>query len=88
MELRDENRIIVKNGLALMANTRNMGLKALMQATGTDPSHIKPYTVGFVLEFLPQCHRKARYGTQCAGTVSDVKYSPCGGAGRRSESHE
>ncbi len=49
MELRDENRIIVKNGLALMANTRNMGLKALMQATGTDPSHIKPYTVGFVL---------------------------------------
>ncbi len=47
MELRDENRIIVKNGLALMANTRNMGLKALMQATGTDPSHIKPYTVGF-----------------------------------------
>ena len=49
MELRDENRIIVKNGLALMANTRNTGLKALMQATGTDPARIKPYTVGFVL---------------------------------------
>lgn len=49
MELRDENRIIVKSGLALMANTRNMGLKALIQATGTDPAHIKPYTVGFVL---------------------------------------
>ncbi len=49
MELRDENRIIVKNGLALMADTRNIGLKALMQATGTDPAHIKPYTVGFVL---------------------------------------
>lgn len=49
MELRDENRLIVKNGLELMANTRNMGLKALMQATGTDPAHIKPYTIGFVL---------------------------------------
>lgn len=49
MELRNENRIIVKSGLALMANTRNMGLKALIQATGTDPAHIKPYTVGFVL---------------------------------------
>ena len=49
MELRDENRIIVKNGLELMANTRNIGLRSLMQATGTDPSHIKPYTIGFVL---------------------------------------
>lgn len=49
MELRDENRIIVKSGLELMANTRNIGLKALIQATGTDPAHIKPYTVGFVL---------------------------------------
>lgn len=49
MELRDENRIIVKSGLALMANTRNIGMKALIQATGIDPAHIKPYTVGFVL---------------------------------------
>ncbi|MDE7477841.1 MAG: DHH family phosphoesterase, partial [Lachnospiraceae bacterium] len=38
MELRDENRIIVKSGLELMAHTRNVGLKALMQATGTDPA--------------------------------------------------
>lgn len=49
MELRDENRLIVKSGLALMANTRNIGMKALIQATGIDPAHIKPYTVGFVL---------------------------------------
>lgn len=49
MELRDENRIIVKSGLALMADTRNIGLKALIQATGIDPKRIKPYTVGFVL---------------------------------------
>lgn len=49
MELRDENRIIVKSGLELMANTRNIGLKALIQATNIDPAHIKPYTIGFVL---------------------------------------
>ncbi len=49
MELRDENRIIVKNGLELMKNTRNMGLKALMDATGTQPQNVKPYTIGFVL---------------------------------------
>lgn len=49
MELKDENRIIVKSGLELMKNTRNAGLKALIQATGTNPEHLKPYTVGFVL---------------------------------------
>lgn len=49
MELRDENRILVKSGLELMAHTRNIGLKALIQATKTDPARIKPYTVGFVL---------------------------------------
>lgn len=49
MELRDENRIIVKSGLELMKNTRNLGLKALMDATGTEPQNIKPYTIGFIL---------------------------------------
>jgi single-stranded-DNA-specific exonuclease len=49
MELRDENRIIVKCGIELMKNTRNMGLKALMQVTGTEPENVKPYTIGFVL---------------------------------------
>lgn len=49
MELKDENRIIVKNGLELMRDTRNRGLRALMQATETDAMHIKPYTIGFVL---------------------------------------
>ena len=49
MELKDENRIIVKYGLELMKNTRNIGLKALIDATGTAPDNIKPYTIGFVL---------------------------------------
>ena len=49
MELKDENRIIVKCGLEFMRNTRNIGLKALMDATGTNPLNVKPYTIGFVL---------------------------------------
>lgn len=49
MELKEENRIIVKSGIELMKGTRNAGLKALMQATETDPMHLKPYTIGFVL---------------------------------------
>lgn len=49
MELRDENRIMVKSGLKLMEDTKNIGLRALMEVTGIDRSHIKPYTIGFVL---------------------------------------
>lgn len=49
MELRDENRIIVKEGIELMKHTANLGLEALINATGTDAEHIKPYTIGFVL---------------------------------------
>ena len=49
MELKEENRIIVKSGIELLKDTRNAGLKALMQATETDPMHLKPYTIGFVL---------------------------------------
>lgn len=49
MELKDENRIIVKSGLGLMKNTRNIGLKALMDVTQTNAGSIKPYTIGFVL---------------------------------------
>jgi single-stranded-DNA-specific exonuclease len=49
MELKDENRIIVKTGIELMRNTRNIGLKALMQVTGIEPANLKPYSIGFVL---------------------------------------
>ena len=49
MELKDENRIIVRCGLELMKNTRNIGLRALMDVTKIQAEHIKPYTIGFVL---------------------------------------
>lgn len=49
MELRDENRIIVKKGLALMQNTSNMGLKALLTVNGIEDKELSPYHAGFVI---------------------------------------
>ena len=49
MELRGENRILVKHGLAKLGRTKNTGLRCLMEACGLDPSHISAYHVGFVL---------------------------------------
>lgn len=49
MELRDENRIIVKCGLENMRSTRNIGLKALMEVCGVDAKELSAYHIGFVL---------------------------------------
>lgn len=49
MELRDENRIIVKEGLKLMANTTNLGLKALLMVNGIEEKALTPYHAGFVI---------------------------------------
>lgn len=49
MELKDENRIIVKEGLKRMRNSRNLGLTALMEVNGLDPSKLSAYHLGFVL---------------------------------------
>ena len=49
MELKDENRIIVKYGLAQMADTSNPGLKALLLVNGIEEKVISPYHAGFIL---------------------------------------
>ncbi|MDE7334189.1 MAG: single-stranded-DNA-specific exonuclease RecJ [Lachnospiraceae bacterium] len=49
MELKDENRIIVKKGLALMKNTSNLGLKALLTVNGIEDRELSPYHAGFVI---------------------------------------
>ena len=48
MELKDENRILVKKGLSLMERTKNNGLKALLLATGLEGKKISPYHIGFI----------------------------------------
>ncbi|MBR6771504.1 MAG: single-stranded-DNA-specific exonuclease RecJ [Lachnospiraceae bacterium] len=49
MELKDENRIIVKCGLENMRSTRNIGLKALMEVCQIDAKELSAYHIGFVL---------------------------------------
>lgn len=49
MELKDENRIIVKYGLKKMPHTTNQGLKALIDVNQLSGKDIAAYHVGFVL---------------------------------------
>ena len=49
MELRDENRIIVKYGLKAMAETENQGIKALLQVNGIEEKAVSPYHAGFII---------------------------------------
>ena len=49
MPLRDENRIIVREGLREASVTRNSGLKALLRVTGLSDTPLTCYHAGFVL---------------------------------------
>lgn len=49
MELKDENRIIVKCGLENMEHTRNLGLKALIEVCGLEGKELSAYHIGFIL---------------------------------------
>ncbi|MBE5948701.1 MAG: single-stranded-DNA-specific exonuclease RecJ [Lachnospiraceae bacterium] len=47
--LQDENRILVKEGLKRIPNTKNLGLKALIAANNLNPLAISSYHIGFVI---------------------------------------
>lgn len=49
VDLIDENRIIVKHGLEKLNNTRNIGLRALIEACGIGDKEIGVYHVGFII---------------------------------------
>ena len=49
MDLEDENRIFVKEGLQMLRRTKNPGLKALIECTGIDKESLNSYHIGFVL---------------------------------------
>lgn len=49
MDLTGENRILVREGLALLKKTENVGLQALMAVTGVDPEKLGAYHIGFIL---------------------------------------
>lgn len=49
MELKDENRIIVKMGLRMVENTLNQGLKALIEVNGLEVGRVTAFHLGFVI---------------------------------------
>ncbi len=49
MELWDENRILVKEGLKRLKHTKNPGLKALMEVNSIEPDKLSAYHLGFVI---------------------------------------
>ena len=49
MELKDENRIVVKEGIRKMANTQNAGLAALIEVNSLDTDKLSAYHLGFVI---------------------------------------
>jgi len=49
VDLKDENRVIVKLGLNKIKNTKNLGLKALIDLCGIDIENISTYHIGFII---------------------------------------
>lgn len=49
MDLREENRILAREGLKMLEETDNAGLRALIEAQGLSGRKLTPYHIGFVL---------------------------------------
>ena len=49
MDLTEENRILVKQGLEMLKRTSNPGLRALIQCIGLEGKKIQAYHIGFIL---------------------------------------
>ncbi len=63
--LRGENRRLVREGLAQLAGTANVGLRALMEVSGTDPSALNAQALGFRL--APRINAAGRLARADAG---------------------
>lgn len=63
--LRGENRILVRFGLKLLAETRNVGLRALMEAAGLEGKALTAGRVGFIL--APRLNAAGRVGHAMRG---------------------
>ena len=61
MELKDENRIVVKEGLRLINSTPIVGIKALIKASNLEGKTISAGQIGFILG--PTCNASGRLDT-------------------------
>lgn len=49
MKLQDENRIVVKQGLRQIKNTKSVGLRKLVESNNLDITQLSAYHIGFVI---------------------------------------
>ena len=63
--LRGENRVMVRYGLRMLAETRNVGLRALIRAAGLDAKPLTAGRVGFIL--APRLNAVGRLGHALRG---------------------
>ena len=63
--LRGENRVMVRYGLKMLAETRNIGLRALIRAAGMDGKALNAGRVGFIL--APRLNAVGRLGHALRG---------------------
>ena len=63
--LRGENRVFVRYGLRLMAETRNAGLRALIRSSGLDGKQLTAGRIGFIL--APRLNAVGRLGHAMRG---------------------
>ena len=63
--LRGENRVLVRYGLRLMADSPHVGLRALIEASGLDPATLTAGRIGFIL--APRLNAAGRVGHAMRG---------------------
>ncbi|MEX2110661.1 MAG: single-stranded-DNA-specific exonuclease RecJ [Gemmatimonadaceae bacterium] len=63
--LRGENRVFVRYGLKMLAETRNIGLRALIRAAGLDGKQLTAGRIGFIL--APRLNAAGRLGHAIRG---------------------
>ena len=49
MDLEDENRIFVREGLEMLKRTANPGMRSLMECNGIEKERLNSYHIGFVI---------------------------------------
>src|SRR5207237_2655764 len=63
--LRGENRVFVRYGLKMLADTRNIGMRALLRAAGLDGRQLTAGRIGFIL--APRLNAAGRLGHAIRG---------------------
>jgi len=63
--LRGENRVFVRYGLRMLAETRNIGMRALLRASGLDGRELTAGRIGFIL--APRLNAAGRLGHAIRG---------------------